>query len=58
MKQEKMRWQKTKYQYRTKKDITFLGREKEMKEEKEDQKKLLRLKAGYFQHTSLLLHPT
>jgi hypothetical protein len=44
---QKMRREK-KYQYRTKKELPVLGRDKIMKEENEDQKKLLCPKAGCF----------
>jgi len=42
---QKVRREKIKYSYRTEKDMPVLGREKIMKEEKENQKKLLCPKA-------------
>ena len=50
MKQEKMRQQKIKYPHQTKKDTPVLGREKEMKEEKQDQENYFALRLGRRHH--------
>jgi hypothetical protein len=46
MTNQKVRRERIKYPYRTERDIPVLGREKEMKEEKEEPKELLCPKAG------------